>query len=121
MPTAYNVNTDAVTVAKSRTFRDPKLTPAYTLLSVRILRPGINWTLVLPSSEYQVLPSCQGLRDQAWSADREQSAKQIPAGLFGHRESLSCFLPFSIEQRPWGNPTFLTPSRAGRRLLQSLH
>lgn len=97
-------------------FRDPKLTPPHTLPSVGTRRPGINWISVFPSSEHQVLPSCQGLRDQARSPELECSpAKQIPAGSFGQRES-SPLLPSIPKSRGSGdNLTFLIPSQGRQR------
>lgn len=42
--------------------------------------PGINWASVLPSSGYQVLPSCQGLRDQPGARTSRAACQAAPTG-----------------------------------------
>lgn len=55
-------------------FGHPKLTPPRTIPpECPYSETWINWISVLPSLEHQVLPSCQGLRDQAWSPELECS------------------------------------------------
>lgn len=71
------------------------------------LRSGINWISALPSPEHEVLPSCQGLRDQAWSPEPECSLPADPAG---------SPLPFIPKSGGSGdNPTFLVPFQSRQR------
>lgn len=87
-------------VANSRTPGNP-LTPDTHPADVGILGPGINWASVLPSSGYQVLPSCQGLRDQPGvslePAAQEQLARQLPLAPL-HREQELFPLPLRSKQ-----------------------
>lgn len=88
------VHTEAVT--KSGTLGNPNSAPTHTLLNVGIPGPGINWASVLPSSRYQVLPSCQGLRDQPGAG--EQLARQLPPALSARALSTSPKLPVQRQE-----------------------